>query len=310
MTTAIYSHQLCHLHEMGSSHPECPARIEMIEDQLIASRIDAYLDFRVAPEATLEQVGRAHTPQAIALVRDQAPAEPGKYFPVDDDTSLNMYSWRAALRAAGAGVAAVDALMAGEIDNAFCLVRPIGHHARPNTPMGFCVFNNVAVAAKHALEAHRLERIAIVDFDVHHGNGTDETFSDDPRVLMVGFYQEGLYPFPAKGPEREHMINVAVPAGTKGDVIREIVTTKWLPALRAHRPQMIFISAGFDAHREDPLGGVDLVEDDYAWITHQIMDVAQQYAHGRIVSVLEGGYNLSALARSAVAHIKALADID
>ena len=310
MTTAIYSHPLCHQHEMGSFHPECPARIEMIEDQLISSRIDGYLDFRLAPEASFDDIARAHTPETILLVKDNTPADPGKYFAVDDDTSLNMYSWQAALRAAGAGVAAVDAVLAGEINNAFCLVRPIGHHARPNMPMGFCVFNNIAIAAKHALEVHKLERVAIVDFDVHHGNGTDETFSNDPRVLMVGFYQEALYPFPDKGPDRAHMINVAVPAGTKGDVIREIVTEQWLPALHAHRPQLILISAGFDAHREDPLGGMELVEDDYAWMTHQIMNVAQQHAQGRIVSFLEGGYNLSALARSAVAHIKALADID
>ncbi|MBS1169915.1 MAG: histone deacetylase family protein [Burkholderiaceae bacterium] len=310
MTTAIYSHPLCHQHEMGSYHPECPARIEMIEDQLISGRIDGYLDFRLAPEASLAEIARAHTIEAIALVRDKSPQEPGKYYPVDDDTALNQYSWLAALRAAGAGIAAVDAVMAGEIDNAFCLVRPIGHHARPNMPMGFCVFNNIAIAAKHALEVHRLERIAIADFDVHHGNGTDETFCDDPRVLMVGFYQEGLYPFPVKGPERPHMLNIAVPAGTKGDVIRAIVREQWLPALEAHRPQLLLISAGFDAHREDPLGGMELVEDDYAWLTHQLMNVAKVHAHGRIVSILEGGYNLSALARSAVAHIKALAELD
>ena len=295
---------------MGSYHPECPARIEMIEDQLISSRIDSYLDFRLAPEASIDDIARVHTMGAIALVRDKTPQEAGNYYPVDDDTALNMYSWKAALRAAGAGVAAVDAVMAGEIDNAFCLVRPIGHHARPNMPMGFCVFNNIAIAAKYALDVYHLERIAIIDFDVHHGNGTDETFSDDPRALMVGFYQEALYPFPAKGPERTHMINVAVPAGTKGDVIRNIVTEQWLPALHAHKPQMLFISAGFDAHREDPLGGMDLVEDDYAWITHQIMNVAKEYAQGRIVSFLEGGYNLSALARSTVSHIKALAELD
>ena len=310
MTTAIYSHPLCHQHEMGPYHPECPARLEAIEDRLIASGIDALLDFRIAPEATVEDLLRVHTQEAVDMVQENQPAWIGDYHPVDADTFLNMYSWKAALRAAGAGIAATDAVIAGEIDNAFCLVRPIGHHARPGAAMGFCLFNNIAIAARYAMMVHGLQRIAIVDFDVHHGNGTEEAFADEPRVLMTSFFQHPLYPYSGAEPVADNMINVPVPAGTKGDVIRALVTEKWLPALHAHQPEMIFISAGFDAHRDDPLGGMALVEDDFAWITHQVMNVAQAHARGRIVSFLEGGYNLSAQSRSAAAHIKALAELD
>jgi acetoin utilization deacetylase AcuC-like enzyme len=312
MTTAIYTHPECKLHEMGSWHPESPARLQAIEDQLIASRINDLLEHREAPEVALEDIARVHTPAAIARVRENVPPQSAggfDYYPLDADTMLNPHSWKAALRAAGAAVAATDAVIAGELDNAFCAIRPPGHHARPTEPMGFCLFGNVAIAARHALEVHGLQRVAIVDFDVHHGNGTEEAFSDDPRVLMVSFFQHPFYPF--SGTQRhDNMVNVPVPAYTKGDVIHHVVTQKWLPALHAHRPEMIFISAGFDAHREDELGQMGLVEADYAWITQQIMAVARQHAQGRIVSCLEGGYNLSALGRSVVAHLKVLAGID
>lgn len=310
-------------HEMGSWHPECPERLQAIEDQLIASRIDGFLERRDAPEADIADLGRVHRRGAIELVRDNTPSlamaegAPASghagYFPLDGDTSLNAFSWNAALRAAGAAVAATDAVVAGELDNAFCATRPPGHHARPSEPMGFCLFNNVAIAARHAIDVHGLQRVAIVDFDVHHGNGTQEAFIEDPRVLMVSFFQHPFYPYSGtEAPLRDmhNMVNVPVPAYTKGDVVRRLVTEKWLPALHAHRPEMIFISAGFDAHREDDLGQMCLVEDDYAWITQQVMEVARQYANGRIVSCLEGGYNLSALGRSVVAHLKVLAGID
>jgi acetoin utilization deacetylase AcuC-like enzyme len=298
---------------MGSWHPECPDRLRAIEDQLIASRIDRFLDHREAPEAAIEHIERVHSASAVARVHDNLPPPGDGYFPLDGDTSLNAYSWKAALRAAGAAVAATDAVLKGEIDNAFCAIRPPGHHARPTEAMGFCLFNNVAIAARHALDVHGLQRVAIVDFDVHHGNGTEEAFINEPRVLMVSFFQHPFYPYCGAGRDREqhpNMINVPVPAYTKGDEVRQIVSERWLPALHEHKPEMIFISAGFDAHREDDMAQLGLVEADYAWITQQIMDVAKQHAGGRIVSCLEGGYNLSALGRSVVAHVRVLAEID
>ncbi len=327
MITAFYTHPDCKRHEMGEWHPESPARLQAIEDQLIASRVSDYIEYREAPAVDIGEIRRVHSAAAIALVRDNIPAPADSqmidgttiskvhagYYPLDADTSLNAYSWQAALRAAGAAVAATDAVIAGDIANAFCSVRPPGHHARPSEPMGFCLFNNVAIAARHALEVHGLKRVAIVDFDVHHGNGTDEAFADEPRVLMVSFFQHPFYPYSGADPvsqSRKNAVNVPVPAHTKGDVIRKIVNDLWLPALHAHRPEMIFISAGFDAHREDDLGEMGLVEADYAWMTQQMMAIARQYAEGRIVSCLEGGYNLSALGRSVVAHIKALAELE
>jgi acetoin utilization deacetylase AcuC-like enzyme len=309
MSTAIYSHPDCQRHEMGSWHPECPARLQAIADQLINSHIDDLIEHREAPLADVEDIARNHTANAIALVRDHLPHEGEDYYPIDGDTSLNAHSWRASLRAAGAAVAATDAVIDGEIGNAFCAIRPPGHHARPSSPMGFCMFNNVAIAARHALDARGLERVAIVDFDVHHGNGTEESFRDEKRVLMVSFFQHPFYPYTDPLPVTPNRVNIPVPAYTKGDVVRQLIAEHWLPALEAFKPQMIFISAGFDAHREDDMGGMGLVEADYAWMTEQVMDVARRHAQGRIVSCLEGGYNLSALGRSVVAHVKALAEI-
>jgi acetoin utilization deacetylase AcuC-like enzyme len=309
MSTAIYSHPDCRRHEMGQWHPESPDRLQAIEDQLIAARIDGLLERREAPAAQVADIARNHSAGAIALVRDHVPA-PGAHYPVDADTALNAWSWKAALRAAGAAVAATDAVIKGEIANAFCATRPPGHHARPSGPMGFCLFNNVAIAARHALDVHQLKRVAIVDFDVHHGNGTAESFAHDARVLMVSFFQHPFYPYTEPEPCTPTCVNLPVPARTKGDVVRSLITEYWLPALHMHRPEMIFISAGFDAHREDDIGNMGLVEADYAWITEQVMAVASQYAGGRIVSCLEGGYNLSALGRSVVAHVKALAELD
>jgi acetoin utilization deacetylase AcuC-like enzyme len=293
---------------MGAWHPECPARLQAIEDQLISARIEGLVERREPPLAEIPALLRNHTAEAIALVRDHLPG-PGEYYPIDADTFLNEFSYQAALRAAGAAMAATDAVIAGDIDNAFCAVRPPGHHARPSGPMGFCLFNNVALAMRHALESHGLERVAIIDFDVHHGNGTAESFKDDPRVLMASFYQHPFYPYCEPEPITATRINIPVPAYSKGDVVRRLVNEHWLPALHAFKPQMIFISAGFDAHRDDDLGQMGLVEADYAWITQQVMMVAKEHAKGRIVSCLEGGYNLSALGRSVVAHLKALADI-
>ena len=312
MTTAIFSHPDCKRHEMGDWHPESPARLQAIEDQLIASGLANLLEQRDAPPASVEDLQLVHSNEAIERVRSHIPAH-GSYYPLDADTLLNEYSWTAALRAAGAAIAATDAVMSGDVSNAFCAIRPPGHHATPTSPMGFCLFNNVAIAARHAMQVYGLERIAIVDFDVHHGNGTEDTFADDPRVLMVSFFQHPLYPYSGTHPlgtGPTHMVNVPVPAYTRGDTIREIVRERWLPALHAHRPEMLFISAGFDAHREDDIASIGLVEADYAWITKQLVEVARLYAKGRIVSCLEGGYALSALGRSVVAHLKVLAGLD
>jgi acetoin utilization deacetylase AcuC-like enzyme len=309
MSTAIYSHPDCLRHEMGDWHPESPARLQAIEDQLILARLDGLFERREAPQAELPAILRNHTEAALALVRDHVPPE-GEYYPLDADTSMCHHSYQAALRAAGAALAATDAVIAGSVDNAFCSVRPPGHHATPSTPMGFCLFNNVAIAAHHALEGHGLDRVAIVDFDVHHGNGTAESFRDDPRVLMASFFQHPFYPYIDPEPITPTRVNVPVPARSGGEEVRKLVLEHWLPALHAFRPQMIFVSAGFDAHREDDMGGMSLVEADYAWITRQVMAVAREHARGRIVSCLEGGYNLSALGRSVVAHLKVLAELE
>lgn len=319
MTTAIYSHTDCKLHEMGAWHPEAPARLSAIEDQLIASQTAPYLDYREAPVADLADIMRVHQSDVLERIRSQTPAahggtaahDPG-YVELDPDTAINAYSWRAALRAAGAAVAATQAVIAGEIENAFCAIRPPGHHATPAASMGFCLFNNVAIAARYALDVCGLKRVAIVDFDVHHGNGTEEAFRDDLRMLMVSFFQHPLYPYSGTHPsgiQPQNMVNIPLPAYARGDAAREVLQQHWIPALHAHQPEMIFISAGFDAHREDDLAQMGLVETDYAWMTRQIMQIADLYSEGRIVSCLEGGYKLSALARSAVAHIRALADL-
>jgi acetoin utilization deacetylase AcuC-like enzyme len=227
---------------------------------------------------------------------------------LDGDTIMNPHTYRASLRAAGAAIAGVDAVMKGEVENVFCAVRPPGHHAEPTRSMGFCLFDNVAIAARYAMETYGIERVAIIDFDVHHGNGTEAAFFNDPNVLMCSFFQHPFYPYSGLD-HASNMVNVPLPAATRGDVVRSIVEERWMPALRNFEPELIIISAGFDAHREDDLGQMGLVEDDYAWITKRLKEIANDYAKNRIVSCLEGGYNLSALGRSVVAHIKALADI-
>ncbi len=306
MTTALYTHPLCKLHQIVDSHPECPARIDAIEGALIAAGLDRALDYRSAPEASIEDLLRVHEAKLIEKVQAITPEQPGEYCGVGG-MSVNTHSWKAALRAAGAGVAATDAVLNGDVRNAFCLVRPIGHHATASTPMGFCLFNNVAIAARHALDVRGLERVAIVDIDVHHGNGTEDIFIDEPRAMMVSFYQRGIYPMYGNDRPREHMVHVPLESRADGTKIRRLVENRWLPALHRHKPQLIYFSAGFDAHRHDTLGDLALVEDDYAWITRQMMDIADVYAQGRIVSFLEGGYNLESLANSAVAHIRTLA---
>lgn len=301
---------------MGPGHPECPERLDAIEDRLLASGLDIALDRREAPEASLDEIELAHDRMHVAAMRglgatlaDEINAGGPRYAQIDPDTAMNVHTWSAILRGAGAAMAATDAVIAGELANAFCAVRPPGHHATHSRAMGFCIFNNVAIAAKYALERHGLQRVAVVDFDVHHGNGTENILARDPRALMVGFFQHPFYPYSGTDALADNMLNLPVPAYTKGPAIRELIEAHWIPRLEAFAPEMIFISAGFDAHREDDLGQLGLVEADYAWITRRLMDVARKHAKGRIVSTLEGGYNLSALGRSVEAHLRALADL-
>jgi acetoin utilization deacetylase AcuC-like enzyme len=311
MTTAFYSHPDCRGHDMGRGHPECPQRLDAIDDYLLATGLDVALHRVEAPLVDLRAVAYAHNSGYVSELRDalERIASDGSRLALDPDTAACAGTWAAVRRAAGAAVAATDAVIDGHAANAFCAVRPPGHHATRDQTMGFCFFNNVAIAARHALDVRGLARVAIVDFDVHHGNGTEDIVAGDERVLMVSIFQDQLYPFSGSVPRGDNMVNVPVPAYTRGPEIREIVEDLWMPRLEAFRPQMVFISAGFDAHREDELGQLGLVEADYEWITARIKRVADRHAQGRIVSCLEGGYNLGALARSVAAHLRVLADL-
>ena len=306
MTTAYIIHPDFMKHEMGRHHPECPERIQAIEDQLIQSRLDGHLKRIDPPLATEADITRVHSEDHLAFIKSKAPTS--GYAMIDGDTIMNTATWNVSLRAAGAAIAAVDAVMKGEVNNAFCAIRPPGHHAEPHRSMGFCVFNTIAIATRYALEQYDLDRVAVIDFDVHHGNGTEAAFIDDPHVLMCSFFQHPFYPY--SGLEGgDNMVNIPLPASTSGKVVREMISKIWIPRLQEFKPQLIMISAGFDAHREDDLGQMGLVEDDYVWITQQLMNVANQTCEWKIVSCLEGGYNLSALGRSVVAHLKTLAEL-
>ncbi|MCA1825862.1 MAG: histone deacetylase family protein [Myxococcales bacterium] len=306
MSLAFITHPECSLHEMGEGHPERPERLAAIEDKLIASRLEQLVVRYQAPEVAREQLLRVHDAAYIAALERLAPID--GYVQLDPDTAMNSHTWPAALRAAGAGVLATDLVVEGKAEAAFCAVRPPGHHAERSRAMGFCFFNNVAVAAAHALAHHRLERVAIVDFDVHHGNGTEDIFRDEPRVLMVSIFQHPFYPGSGVEGRSERMVNVPLPAGSASREFRAVVSGQWLPALERFQPQMIFFSAGFDAHRDDVMAMLALTDSDYGWVTQQIRDFARGSAQGRMVSMLEGGYDLDALARSVAAHIENLVD--
>ena len=304
MTTAFITHPDCLKHEMGPHHPECPARLQAVYDAFERSALMSRLRLVEAPLATREQLSAAHAPDYVDAIFDAAPIH--DYAALDPDTSMNRFSLAAAQRAAGAVVKGVDMVMTGDADNAFCAVRPCGHHATYNRAMGFCIFNNVAVGAAHALETHGLDRVAILDFDVHHGNGTEDIFVDDDRVMLCSSFQHPYYPGTGANSGNAHIIPTPLPARTAGAAFRAAIERTWFPALERFEPELIIISAGFDAHVDDPLAYLELVEDDYTWITQRIRELADAYAGGRIVSALEGGYNLDALGRSAVAHVKAL----
>ena len=301
---------------MGPGQPECPERLDAIEDRLLVSGVFDALERYDAPQAATADLELAHDRMHVAMMRgysellaEEVQAGGPQFSQIDPDTSINVHTWNAALRSAGAGMAATDAVMAGEIENAFCAVRPPGHHATRNKAQGFCFFNNVSVAAKYALERYHLQRVAVVDFDVHHGDGTENILAGDMRALMVGIFQHPFYPFCGDQNPAANMLNVPIPAYTRGMDIREIIEMSWIPRLEEFQPEMIFISAGFDAHREDDMGQLGLTEQDFAWITQRIKDIAKRYSKGRIVSLLEGGYVMSPLARSVEAHIRVLADL-
>lgn len=306
MTVTIISSPKCNLHNMGNDHPEQPARLHQINDQIIASGLEYVVHFADAKKIDIDTIKLAHDADFVDKVISTAPEKQGETVHIDEDTVLMSKSLDAILYAAGAVKDAVDLVYTNETRSAFCSIRPPGHHAAYSKSSGFCVFNNVAIGAKYALEKLGLKRVAIIDFDVHHGDGTQDIINSDERIMFCSSFQHPFYPFSGAEPTREGIMNVPVEASTGGKEYRELVAP-WFEALDAFAPELIFISAGFDAHVEDEMSYLRLVEDDYAWITEQIKQVAEKHCDGRIVSVLEGGYALSALARSVVAHLKTLA---
>lgn len=306
MNTLLFTHKACIEHDPGTHHPECPARLRAVLNALEAEEFQS-LDRREAPRAEIDQIARVHDRGYVHAVLDAIPTEGRRA--LDGDTHVSPGSGEAALRAAGAACAAVDAVAAGEARNAFCAVRPPGHHAEQAAAMGFCLFNNVAVAALHARAAHGLKRAAVIDFDVHHGNGTQAMFWNDAALFYASTHQSPLYPGTGSLRERGNfgnIVNAPLAPMSGSEEFRSAMAEAVLPALRAFEPDIVFISAGFDAHRADPLAMLNLENDDYAWATAELMAVADEYCGGRIVSTLEGGYDLNALAASAAAHVRAL----
>jgi acetoin utilization deacetylase AcuC-like enzyme len=308
VSTAFVTHSDCLKHDMGAHHPERPERLTAIEDQLIASGVGQHLERHEAPLATDEQLARVHPLDYVRAIRQAAPQQGTVH--LDPDTAMNRWTLQASLRAAGAAVLAVDLVLNKKVSSAFCAVRPPGHHACRARSMGFCIFNNVAIAARHALHAHGLERVAIIDFDVHHGNGTEDIFENDAHVLMASTFQHPFYPYSGTESPAPNMVNVPLGAGSGSREFREAVRGAWLPALNSFEPELIVFSAGFDAHAEDDMAMLRFSDADYAWVTEKMKDVAERHASGRMVSMLEGGYSLSALGRSAVQHIRVLAGLN
>jgi acetoin utilization deacetylase AcuC-like enzyme len=308
MTTLLYTHQACLDHDPGSYHPESPARLRAVLEALEAHEF-ARLERREAPEAAIEDLARVHPRPFVERLLAAVPQT--GHVAIDADTVMSPASGQAALRAAGAVTAAVDAVIAGEADNAFCAVRPPGHHAEPRRAMGFCLFNNIAVGALRAREVHGLARVAAIDFDVHHGNGTQARFADDPTLFYASTHQSPLYPGTGAASETGvgNIVNAPLPPLAGSHQFRMAMSQKILPALDAFRPEMVLISAGFDAHRHDPLAQLLLEEADYTWATEQLVDIARRHAAGRVVATLEGGYDLPALAASAAAHVRVLMSV-
>src|SRR3989442_5255662 len=304
MATAFITHADCARHDMGRHHPESPARLAAIEHHLIPSGLAGLLERHDAPAAKVSELARVHPLEYVEAIREASPRSGIVH--LDPDTAMCPHTWDAALRAAGAAVLATDLVVGGRADSAFCAVRPPGHHATRTRAMGFCLFNNVAVGAKHALEQHGVERVAIIDFDVHHGNGTEDIFSDDERVVMASIFQHPFYPYSGTENPAPNMANVPLPAGSDGRALRAAVEKIWLPALDELEPQMIFVSAGFDSPLQDEIAGFAFNQSRSTPGTAPRKETAGKYAGGKIVSVLEGGYALSALGRSVVTHLKVL----
>ncbi|MBF0255960.1 MAG: histone deacetylase family protein [Gammaproteobacteria bacterium] len=303
MPIALITHSACLMHDMGPAHPEQPARLHAINDRLIASHLSMVLHQYDAPAATREQLLSVHKAAYVDYVLKSAPKQGLAW--LDGDTAMGPHNLEAALHAAGAGILGVDLVLGGQMSQAFCAVRPPGHHAERGRAMGFCIFSNVAIAAYHAIQAHGLERIAIIDFDVHHGNGTQDIVGGDERILFCSSFQHPFYPGSGYENNPSNVINLPLPALTDGKAFRQAVTEHWLDQIEAFAPQLILISAGFDGHQADDMGQFNLLDTDFAWITNRMMQLAKISAQGRLVSMLEGGYELHALARCVEAHLKA-----
>ncbi len=304
MSIIIYSHPDCVKHEMGAYHPESPERLKAIYSALKQQPWASHIEWQESPQATKEQLKRVHDADYVDELFNVAPKK--GYLPLDPDTMMNAYSLSAALHAAGALTASVDAVFEGKAKRVFCAVRPPGHHAEPAKAMGFCFFNNIAVGVRHAIAAYDCQRVAIVDFDVHHGNGTESMFSHETKVCFWSSFQHPFYPG-AQIPSHSSSIHLCpLKAGTSSLAFRQKVDDDLIPLLSAFKPECIFISAGFDAHHLDPLANLNLTTQDYGYITQAVCQVANTYSKGRVISTLEGGYNLSALSESVVEHVNAL----
>lgn len=303
--TAFFTHPAFFKHEMGPDHPESPQRLWAIHDHLTRKGLMALLDVREPTEAPDEVILRVHTMAHVDRLVATSPKD-RPYEALDPDTMMNHFTLRASYLAAGAVTAAVDAVLTGQARNAFCAVRPPGHHAERAAPMGFCFFNNIAIAARHAIDVHGLQRVAIVDFDVHHGNGTEDIFANDERVLMVSTFEQAIYPFTGDIPMGNNMVNIPLPAYSDGSAMRQAVEQHWLPAFEKFQPELILISAGFDAHREDDMSHLMWNDQDYAWLSSALVKAAGRHCNGRLVSSLEGGYAVEALARGVGHHVDAL----
>lgn len=308
MAVALVSHPDCELHDNlsvgGYRHPENPSRLAAIHDQLIAQGVEPWLFPIQAPEAAREDLLLAHSADYVDSIFRRAPDQ--GTVDLDDDTRMNPHSLHVARLAAGSGIAAVDWVLEAEGRRAFCAVRPPGHHAGRDRSAGFCIFNNVAIAARHALERHGLTRVAIVDFDVHHGDGTEDIVAGDGRILFCSSFQHPFYPYSGSTSGAANVLPVPLPAATDGPTWRAAVAEGWFEGIRAHRPELILVSAGFDGHLLDDMASFGLVEDDYRWITERLVELADESAEGRVVSMLEGGYDLHALGRSACVLVQAL----